>query len=116
MLTPKKVDHFKRLVEERIAELNRSIEAGQEQARVLATRHPDAMDQAAIEYERQAALYKVTTDRQLRQTLTRTLERIHTGKFGECAECGAEIEQKRLEAIPWAQYCIKCQEAMEKEL
>ena len=115
MLTPKKLEHFRHVVKSRIEELNRSIAAGQEQARALAIRQPDAMDQAATEFEKQVVLHKVTADRQLRQKLTHTLERIQSGKFGDCAECGAEIETKRLEAIPWAQYCIKCQQAMERE-
>jgi len=32
---------------------------------------------------------------------------------GECVQCGSEIEPKRLEAIPWARYCLKCQELVE---
>ena len=42
------------------------------------------------------------------------VERIQHGSFGECAECGGDIEPKRLEAIPWARYCVKCQEAREQ--
>jgi DnaK suppressor protein len=42
------------------------------------------------------------------------VKRMSQGTFGECAQCGAEIETKRLEAIPWARYCVKCQEAREQ--
>jgi DnaK suppressor protein len=38
------------------------------------------------------------------KTLTQALERMRQGSFGECAECGSDIELKRLEAIPWARY------------
>ena len=38
------------------------------------------------------------------------LERIRLGTFGECFNCGTEIGVKRLDAIPWVQYCISCQE------
>ena len=48
------------------------------------------------------------------KTLTQALERIQHGNLGECAECGGDIEPKRLEAIPWARYCVKCQEAREQ--
>jgi RNA polymerase-binding transcription factor DksA len=34
--------------------------------------------------------------------------------FGECVECGGDIELKRLEAIPWVRYCMKCQEVREQ--
>ena len=116
MIGTKKLKKYRELVQSRIAELNRSITAAQEQARALGTRHADAMDQAATEYEKQVALHKATADRQLLQKLMRALERIRAGNFGECAECGGEIEAKRLEAIPWAQYCIKCQQALEQNL
>ena len=37
------------------------------------------------------------------------------GTLGECAMCGEEIGEKRMNAIPWARYCVNCQELAEKE-
>jgi DnaK suppressor protein len=42
------------------------------------------------------------------------LDRIREGSFGQCISCGAEINPKRLEAVPWTRFCIACQEKMEK--
>ena len=39
------------------------------------------------------------------------LVRIAGGSFGACADCEEEIGVKRLEAVPWAPLCIKCQKA-----
>ncbi len=39
------------------------------------------------------------------------LQRIQAGVFGICASCEEDIKPKRLAAIPWASYCIACQEA-----
>ena len=36
--------------------------------------------------------------------------------FGECASCHQELQQKRLEAVPWTRYCIACQEKKEQGL
>jgi DnaK suppressor protein len=36
------------------------------------------------------------------------------GLYGECAECGEPISLKRLESIPWASHCIRCQEVIER--
>jgi DnaK suppressor protein len=36
--------------------------------------------------------------------------------FGECISCHQELQQKRLEAVPWTRYCITCQEKMEQGL
>lgn len=53
-------------------------------------------------------------------TLTRTLadvnaalKTIKEGAHGTCAECGEPIASKRLQAIPWATHCIRCQEAID---
>lgn len=43
------------------------------------------------------------------------LRRMEEGSFGECAGCGNEIPARRLQAVPWTQFCIRCQEAIEHE-
>src|SRR5438093_8316197 len=37
------------------------------------------------------------------------------GQYGECVSCGNDINEKRLEAVPWATLCILCQEAAEAD-
>jgi DnaK suppressor protein len=37
------------------------------------------------------------------------LGRIEDGTFGRCLRCAQEIAAGRLEALPWAAYCIACQ-------
>lgn len=39
------------------------------------------------------------------------LKRIDEGTYGTCARCGDEINQKRLEALPYATLCIQCASA-----
>ena len=73
-----------------------------------------SVDQAASEYERQSLVHQAATARQMLKNLTQALERMRQGTFGECTECGGDIELKRLEAIPWARYCVRCQEARER--
>ena len=41
------------------------------------------------------------------------LERIDEGTYGKCADCGREIPQARLDAIPYTAYCRDCQEQLE---
>jgi DnaK suppressor protein len=41
------------------------------------------------------------------------LKRIDDGTFGQCAVDGGPIEAKRLDAIPWAPYCLKHQTLLE---
>lgn len=43
------------------------------------------------------------------------LRRIESGGYGTCARCGNEIPAERLEALPYAAYCITCQAEVERE-
>jgi DnaK suppressor protein len=43
------------------------------------------------------------------------LARVDDGSFGTCVTCGGEINARRLEALPWASNCIRCQEELEQE-
>jgi len=42
------------------------------------------------------------------------LARIQQGVFGVCVGCGDEITPRRLDALPWAEYCLRCQEGFEQ--
>ena len=114
MLSAKQTKHFKQVLETRVAELESVLAATQRETRVDAARHADPADQAASEYERQSLVHKAAAARQTLRTLKQALERLRQRSFGECAECGGSIELKRLEAIPWARYCVKCQGAREQ--
>jgi len=46
---------------------------------------------------------------QLRQ-IQEALDRLALGDFGMCLSCEQPIAPKRLQALPWAKYCVKCQE------
>ena len=41
------------------------------------------------------------------------LERMKEGTYGQCSECGRLIEARRILAVPWALFCVKCQEQKE---
>lgn len=46
---------------------------------------------------------------QLRQ-VEAALDRLDAGEYGQCAGCGGTIPRKRLQAVPWAHYCVDCQQ------
>lgn len=110
----KETKQFRKHLEARIPEVERSIYGAQQEAQYYALRNADPADQAAVEYERQAATHKALAARQRLKALKEALERLEQGTFGTCIECGNDIGQKRLQAIPWARYCVVCQEAHEQ--
>jgi RNA polymerase-binding protein DksA len=78
------------------------------------TANPDRADLAQdyFSQDRQTALY----DR-MEGTLEQiegALERIEMGVYGKCERCGKDISSARLEALPYAELCIECQEEQEK--
>ena len=53
--------------------------------------------------------------KQLHQ-IEEALAAIENEDYGFCRQCGNEISEKRLRAVPWARHCIKCQELEEQGL
>ncbi len=45
--------------------------------------------------------------------VTQALARLHDGRYGSCADCGADIPFDRLKAEPWALRCVACESAAE---
>jgi DnaK suppressor protein len=46
--------------------------------------------------------------------INEALKRMDEGTFGECDECGEDIELRRLEARPTATLCVSCKEEQER--
>ncbi len=111
----KRVEHFKKLLESRQQELRRQVsnrqQDGRSQPEDIAQ---DIADRAASSYNKEFLFTQSTTERQLLGMVESALGRIREGTFGECISCGREINARRLEAVPWARYCIECQEKLEK--
>ncbi len=49
-------------------------------------------------------------EQQLLADIELALDRIEEGDYGVCEGCGADISSRRLQALPWARYCIECAE------
>src|SRR3977135_1448634 len=76
----------------------------------------DPADKASNSYTKELLFSQSTNERNTLKLIEEGLERINDGSFGECLNCGEDIQPKRLDAIPWAPYCIKCQELQEQGL
>ena len=77
-------------------------------------RHADAYDQAAHSYN----VHELNEQRERAQRdlrlLDAALSRIQSGTYGSCILCGGAIPDARLKAIPWARYCMECQQQQER--
>jgi DnaK suppressor protein len=75
----------------------------------------DLGDQASSAYNREFLFELGNGDRRLLKEVALALQKITEGGFGDCERCGEPISEKRLEALPFARYCIECQRAVEEE-
>jgi len=73
----------------------------------------DLADKASSSYTKEFMFNKSDGDRQLLQEVVDALRRLDEGDFGKCMNCEEEVEQKRLEAVPWSPFCLSCQEEAE---
>lgn len=74
----------------------------------------DLVDKAANSYTKEFLFHLSDEKRRVLQFITEALGRVKAGTYGECVACGEEVQQKRLEAVPWARHCIECQEKEDK--
>jgi DnaK suppressor protein len=72
-------------------------------------------DQAQISHEEFISLRLNSMDYQALRLVQSALDRLDSGDFGVCASCEEEISEKRLRAIPWAKYCVTCQDSVQRE-
>jgi DnaK suppressor protein len=74
----------------------------------------DIVDRANNAYNRELMFSLSDTERTTLLQIENALRRMEEGSYGRCANCGQNIHILRLEAVPWARFCIDCQELAEK--
>jgi DnaK suppressor protein len=77
---------------------------------------PDPVDLAVRNYSKNVMLAVSENDSRQILLINEALERIEDEEYGLCQNCENEINPKRLDAIPWARYCLNCQELVEQGL
>jgi DnaK suppressor protein len=76
----------------------------------------DPADMAANAYTKELLISMSDNDRRLLELIDEALGRVESGDYGECVNCGEPIQEKRLNAVPWARYCLRCQDMKEQGL
>lgn len=76
----------------------------------------DPADMAANAYTKELLFSMSANDRRLLELVDDALERIEAGGYGDCIHCGEAVQEKRLEAVPWARHCLRCQDLQERGL
>ena len=77
-------------------------------------RDSDEADAAVSTALRERAMWLLEDQRQKIEQIDQALKRIEDGSYGHCETCGGAISPERLEALPYATQCIRCQEHAER--
>jgi DnaK suppressor protein len=108
---PKPIAMYRNTLEKKAEEVRRSMSA-QKAAQVVARLDipSDEGDLSQQHHEEWIFLNRNSLDMKLLREIGDALHRIDTDHYGICPECEEAISPKRLDAVPWARYCVACQE------
>jgi len=105
------LNKYKALLDAKQAELAAGLRNRED---IAIEKTPDAIDEVQLAGERELAIRNLDRESNLLRDVKLALARIADGSYGICMHCEEEIRPKRLDAVPWAKYCIKCQEAADR--
>ena len=72
-------------------------------------------DMSADTYDREMSINLVSTEQAILYQIDDALKRLEEGSFGICQECQRAITMSRLQAVPYASLCVRCQRSKEQQ-
>lgn len=102
---------YKKMLVRKSEEIRDSMSA-QKAAQVVARLDvpSDEGDLSQHSHEEWIFLNRNTIETKLLREISGALHRLQTEQYGVCLECEEPISNKRLDAVPWARYCVVCQD------
>ncbi|MBV8550311.1 MAG: TraR/DksA family transcriptional regulator [Acidobacteriaceae bacterium] len=110
-MTKTELSKFKKILENKQDELERIV---RNRDAITIEKSADALDEVQHAAERELAIRNLDRESNLLRNVRSALRRIEDGSFGTCLHCEEEISPKRLAAVPWAPFCIQCQEQADR--
>jgi DnaK suppressor protein len=110
-MTKNELNKYKTLLETKQAELAGGLRTREG---IAIEKTADALDEVQLAGERELAIRNLDRESNMLRNVRGALGRIADGSYGVCLHCEEEISPKRLNAVPWTAYCIKCQEAADR--
>ena len=81
---------------------------------IVIEKSADALDEVQHAAERELAICNLDRDSKLLRNVRAALRRIEDGSVGMCVHCEEEISPRRLAAVPWTPFCIRCQKQADR--
>ncbi len=105
------VNEFRRVLEAKKKEL---LAGGSDREEILIENAAEDFDRLQQQLNREVAIRNLDRESKLLKEVQAALNRIDEGSFGTCLRCEEDIPEKRLKALPWAAYCVPCQETIDR--
>jgi DnaK suppressor protein len=110
-MTKTEMNKFKKILETKQDELEQIV---RNRDAITIEKSADALDEVQHAAERELAIRNLDRESNLLRNVRSALRRIDDGSFGVCLHCEEEISPKRIAAVPWAPFCIQCQEQADR--
>jgi DnaK suppressor protein len=111
-MTKIEMKKYKTILEEKRGELERIV---RNRDGITIEKSADALDEVQHASERELAIRNLDRESNLLRNVRSALRRIEDESFGVCLHCEEDISPKRLNAVPWAPFCIQCQEQADRQ-
>lgn len=110
-MTTNELNNYKKILQQKQDELERIV---RNRDAITIEKSADALDEVQHASERELAIRNLDRESNLLRNVRSALRRINDGTFGVCLHCEEDISPKRLAAVPWAPFCIQCQEQADR--
>lgn len=108
-ITAPQLNRRKRSLESKLRELGGSHDREDLRIEYLA----DPLDRVRSNADRDVAVQRLDHQTRLVHDIQSALVKIDQGAYGICERCEGLIPSKRLDTVPWARLCVRCQSAVE---
>lgn len=119
MMTKKKKEALKKMLTEKKREVWNDIkerlfeQLGKEYKSEIETAL-DEGDKALTDLAEETGLTIISLRKETLEKIDHAIEKLEQGTYGICEDCGAEISEQRLKAVPFAVHCIECKQKREE--
>jgi DnaK suppressor protein len=108
------IQRFRRFLEIHRQETLICLDRLGDETRTVDSDYPqDVADRCVNSLSKESLFQRTNERRRFLRMIEAALARIQQGAFGVCVQCGDDIDLRRLEAVPWTQYCLRCQLGLE---
>jgi len=103
-------DGYRIVLEHKAEDLRQSL---RQRGRIAAERAPEELEETLLAAMRESETRELERTSRLLRQVEAALARLRAGNYGSCVRCELAIPEKRLRALPWAMYCVDCQELVD---